>query len=231
MSDSDDWMRSTGYTTTLRLMRGLNRDSLLAMLGGLALQPENAVRQLPLEALAHVAASRPASSDGHTVTVADARRIAARGGDRLLPSSLDPPEQPFAVPFVHGDRDALISLGLVLGVDYNAHLMFDMAASMAGESDALAALARRIDRVLGLVGRATARAGLRGVVEPSFERSHTHVPSAERLTQISAAARFGALELRELFGDDWATELGPPDAIAWDGQNGSLSYRPFMPRS
>lgn len=234
MPDSDDWMRSTGYTSALRPMRGLNRDSLLAMLGGLALQPENAVRQLPLEALAHVAASRPASSDGHTVTVTDARRIAARGGDRLLPSSLDPPEQPFAVPFVHGDRDALISLGLVLGVDYNAHLMFDMAASMADESDALAALARRIDGVLGLVGRATERAGLRGVVEPGFERSHTHVPSPERLTHLSAAVRFGALELRELFGDDWATELRPliggsaPDSIAWDGQNGSLSYRPFV---
>jgi hypothetical protein len=232
--NSDDWMRSTAYASALRSMRGLNRDSLLAMVGGLALKPENAVRQLPLEALAHIAASRPASSDGHTVTAADARRSAPRGGPRLLPSSLDPPEQPFAVPFVHGDGDALIPLGLVLGVDYNAHIMFDLAVSMAGGSDALAALARRVDGVLGLVGRATELAGLRGVVEPGLERSHTHVPSADRLTHLSAAVRFSSRELRELFGDDWATDLRPliggsaPDAIAWDGQNGSLSYRPFV---
>lgn len=214
-------------------MKGLDRDGLLAALGGLALDPANAVQQLRFEALAHVAATVPASPTRVGVTVTRARKVATRAGTALLPAAPDPPEQPFAVPFVFGATASVVPLGLILGADHGAHRMFEVLSELATESDEIAHVHERVEGVLRLVGRATRSAGLTGVVEPGWERDRAQIPSAAQLEVLVRAAHLSAAELRKDVGDDWGVALEPliadatVDTVDWDGQNGSLSYRPF----
>lgn len=233
-SDGADWRESEAFRSARRNMRDLDRESLLAALGGLALDPANAVQQLRLEALAHVAATLPASPNSLRSTVTRARKVAARAGTGLLPAAPDPPEQPFAVPFAFGSTSPVVPLGLILAADHDAHRMLELLADLANESDELARLAQHIEGVLRLVGRVTADAGLTGVIAPGRERDRAHIPAAARLEALIRATQLSADELRNEVGDDWGLELEPliadatVDTVDWDGQNGSLSYRPFV---
>jgi hypothetical protein len=233
-SDGSDWRESEAFRSARRNMKALDRDSLLAALGGLALDPANAVQQLRLEALAHVAATIHPTPNEAGVTVTHARKVAARAGAGLLPAAPDPPEQPFALPFAFGSTDSVVPLGLILAVDHDAHRMLELLAELAIESDEIARVERQIEGVLRLVGRATRDAGLIGVVAPGWERDRAHIPAAARLEPLIRATHLSAAELRKEVGDDWGVELEPliadatVDTVDWDGQNGSLSYRPLI---
>lgn len=232
--NGSDWRASEAFSSARRNMKGIDRDGLLAVLGGLALDPANAVQQLRLEALAHVAATVPMSVGGSKATAAQARRFASRAGAGLLPAAPDPPEQPFALPFVYGSTASVVPLGLVLGVDHDAHRMLEVLSELAVDSREIARVRLNVEGVLRLVGRATRDAGLTGVVEPGSERDRAHIPSATRLEAQVRAVRLSAGELRTELGDHWAAELAQlitDEAIAtvtWDGQNGSVSHRPFV---
>lgn len=128
---SGDWRKSNAYTAALRSMRGMNRDSLLAMLGGLSMHPANAPHLLRLEGLAHVAATLPGGSDRRHPSWSDARRIASRAGSGLLAATPDPNEQPFAIPLVFRNTLVVAPLGLILGADYDARRMFEVLSALA----------------------------------------------------------------------------------------------------
>ena len=232
-ANGSEWRATEAFTSARRSMKGIDRDSLLAALGGLALDPANAVQQLRLEALAHVAATIPSSSGGSKATAVQARRFASRAGADPLPAAPDPPEQPFALPFVFGSTASVIPLGLILGVDHDAYRMLEVVSELAIESREIGRLQRHIEGVLRLVGRATRDAGLTGVVTPGLERDRAHIPSATRLETQIRAVQLNAGELRTELGADWAVELSQlvahetTETVMWDGQNGSLSYRPF----
>jgi hypothetical protein len=169
-------------------MRSLDRDQLLAMIGGLALLPANAVQQLPLEALAHVVASVERAPGDRSPTLQDLRKVATRGGGRLIPAAPDPAEQPAAAPLILGGTRATVPLGLLTGSDYAARRLFEVLDELRTIDSAVESLAERIEAVLRVVGAISERAGLDGVVAPGPYRDTVTIPGQALLAALSETA-------------------------------------------
>lgn len=188
-----------------------------------------------LEALAHIVAVAPSPPAGRakSVTSPDLRRIATRGF-RLMSSSLDPPEQPFAARILWRNVGVTTPLGLVVGSSYDLQRSLDVLDRLAETEAPLSSLVQTAELVLRMVGEMAGRAGLVGIVEPTGQHDQVTFPSADRSRRLRQAVRFSQADLRELGGDEWRRKLEslavhmPLVEAGWDGHDGTLSYRPFV---
>jgi hypothetical protein len=233
--DTTDGRRDAdAFREVSRLTRRVDTEALLEWLGALALDPRNAMAQLVLEAVAHVAVAADLGRQSARPRESDVRRVAARGF-RLIPSPLDPPEQPFASTALFRRTALTAPNGLVTGSAYELARSLEVIEGLAEHEPAMDELAEAAELVLQLVGRITARAGLAGIVEPAGRHDRVTIPPADSASRLRHAIRLAPSDLLELGGEGWRRRLDPliatvaPADVTWDGSDGTLSYRPFIP--
>jgi hypothetical protein len=232
--EADGWRDEAAYREVSRLTRRVDTEALLEWLGALALDPRNAMAQLVLEAVAHVAVAAGPGRPSARLGDSDVRRIVSRGF-RLIPSSLDPPEQPFASKLLFRRTTLTLPMGLVTGCAYELARTLEVVDGLAEHESAVDELAEAAEFVLQLVGRIAARAELSGIVEPAGRHDRVTIPPADAANRLRGAIRLAPSDLLELGGADWRTRLEPltatvaPADVTWDGSNGTLSDRPFVP--
>jgi len=231
---ADAWRKAEAFRDVSRLTRRVDTEALLEWLGALALDSRNVMTQLVLEAVAHVAVAAGPGRPSARPTESDVRRIAARGF-RLIPSSLDPPEQPFASKLLFRRTALTVPMGLVTGCDYELARTLEVIDGLAEHEPAIDELAKAVELALRIVRRITDRAGLTGIVEPAGRHDRVTIAPADAANRLRRAIRLAPTDLLELGGAGWRTSLEPliatvgPADISWDGNDGTLSYRPFVP--
>ena len=224
------WRGSRAYAAAARIARRIDRESVIELLGALAMHPANATAQLVLEALVHVAADLEPLKVQRRATTADVRRLASAGFG-LIPSSLDPPEQPFARPLLHGPQFGVVTLGLLVDVDYELERTLEALDALPEPAEELQ---RAAQAVLALMFESSRRAGLSGVVAPEGDGRRVAIPGDNVVRRLRGAASFSDRDLRALVGNDWRTVLDPlvgpsaPGETVWDGSNGTLSAAPLV---
>lgn len=236
--NSDADVRSDRFRTPLtqkslkairRRLKGLSKDAVQAAVGGLALNPKNFINQLPLEALAHLVAS--SARHGRNEPTDRDLKAMVRLAQGLIPMAPDPPEQPFALPVIHGSAEAALPLGLIVGIDHEADTIFSLVSDFAGASADVAALDRRIEGLLGLLGGRMEAAGLRGVVAPGVSAPRAGL-SMSGSRALSDAVRVTRGEMTAVFGESWRSEIAPLVSVGgeydFDGSYGAISYRPLV---
>lgn len=234
--EADAWRESKAFVRVAKLARRLEFESVLGWLGGLALDPRNAVPQLMLEAVAHVVAAGRSTGSGSPATAHDLRRICAEGF-ALFPTALDPPEQPFASRLLFRGTAIAAPQGLVVGAAYDLARTLDAVDALAERDAAIETVANLAEVVLRATGIVTRRAGLAGVVEPEGRHDRVWLPSGDRASKLREAVTLSPADLDAIGGGDWRPALEslvarvPASRIEWDGHNGTLSYRPFVPTS
>jgi hypothetical protein len=232
--DAVAWRRGKAFARVAKLVRRLDLESVVGWLGGTALDPRNAVPQMMLEAVVHVAVATCSAGSGSPTTAHDLRRICAEGFT-LFPTALDPPEQPFASPFLFRGTAIAAPQGLVVGAAYDLARTLDAVEVLADRDAAFEGLANLGEMVLRAIGVVTRRAGLVGVVEPAGRHDRVWLPSDRLASRLREAVALSPADLDAIGGDDWRGALEPlvarvpPAEIEWDGHNGTLSYRPFVP--
>ncbi len=222
------------YRLACTAMDGIDRHALVAALGGLALAPENAVLQVPLEALVHVAVSADNVGD-RAPTRAELRAIAACGQALIQAPAPDPPEQPFAVPVVFGTAQACLPLGTITAIDHHLRLMLEVVERLESAVPGIRPILDLIEAVLRVSDLVSERAGLVGVVPPGSHRTAVSIPTRERFDALARSVSLSSADLRDIAGIGWAATLQPliasvdPGGIDFDGSDGTLSYHPFLP--
>lgn len=231
---TEKWQESAAYHVARRGMRHLDRHGLIAALAGLGMHPANAMQQLRLEALTHVAASLPVSTATRSPAHQDVRRVAAQSGWDLVPAFPDPPEQAFAIPIVLGAERGQVPLGLILAIDYELRRLREVVDDLRPHHPDVEQLAHTADVTIRVLSTASHRAGLVGVVAPGWRRENARIPAHRRMVQLASSVRFGRDDL-DAIDPDWQTRLAPllsevpPRMVTFDGENGTLSYRPMLP--